>query len=116
MGQLLTFLPFHTGIAIKLFRDLNYDLFYLKYDSNAGDFMPLQHLPVHKAVVLGIVTTRHAQLEDARELKARVFQAADVIAKGQNMPREQVLKNNLAISPQCGFASMTHGVVSESSG
>ena len=70
-------------IAAKLFRALNYKLFYLEYDSDrAGDFTPLQHLPADKAVVLGVVTTKSAEMEDMEQLKARGLQAADTIAKG----------------------------------
>lgn len=97
-------------IATKLFRDLNHKLIYLEYDSDrAGDFTPLKALPKNKAVVLGIVTTKHADLEKLDALKARVFQAADIIAHGQGVSREDALKNNLAVSPQCGFASASDG-------
>ena len=97
-------------IARKLFQDLNHKLMYLEYDSDrAGDFTPLKSLPKDKAVVLGIVTTKHAEMEDIDALKARVVQAADVIAEGQGTSREEALKNNLAVSPQCGFASASDG-------
>lgn len=97
-------------IAAKLFRDLNYKLIYLEYDSDrAGDFTPLQHLPVDKAVVLGVVTTKNAKLEKLEDLKARVYNAADIIAKGQGRSRDEALRDNLAVSPQCGFASAADG-------
>ena len=98
-------------MAVKLFQDLNYKLFYLEYDSDrAGDFTPLQHLPKDKAVVLGIVTTKDAKMEKMEDMKARVHQAAKIIAKGQGVSDEEALKNNLAVSPQCGFASASDGV------
>lgn len=97
-------------IASKLFQDLNYKLFYLEYDSDrAGDFTPLRHLPKDKAVVLGVVTTKHAEMEDIDALKGRVLQAADIIAKGQGTSRDEALQNNIAVSPQCGFASASDG-------
>jgi methionine synthase II (cobalamin-independent) len=100
----------YSRIASKLLRNLNYHQFYLEFDSpRAGDFQPLESLPVNKAVVLGIVTTKFAELEDESQLKDRVYQAADAIAKGQNRSREDVLRDNLAVSPQCGFASVAHG-------
>ena len=97
-------------IASKLFRDLNYKLFYLEYDSDrAGDFAPLRLLPKDKAVVLGIVTTKNAEMEDQSELKARVLQAADIIADGQGVSSDEALQNSIAVSPQCGFASAGDG-------
>ncbi|KAJ9613455.1 hypothetical protein H2200_003397 [Cladophialophora chaetospira] len=95
-------------IAKRLFSETEYKLFYLEYDSpRAGDFTPLAHLPVDKAVVLGVVTTKSAEMEDLAALKERVYQAADVVAKGQGRrrTREDALRDNLAVSPQCGFAS-----------
>jgi methionine synthase II (cobalamin-independent) len=97
-------------IAAKLFQQLNYDLFYLEYDSErAGDLAPLQHLPKDKAVVLGLVSTKDAKLEDPGELKTKVLKAADMIAKGQGVAPEEALRNNIAISPQCGFSSQSAG-------
>ncbi|OQV05998.1 Cobalamin-independent synthase, Catalytic domain-containing protein [Cladophialophora immunda] len=95
-------------IARKLFNETSYKLFYLEFDSpRAGDFTPLKYLPSDKAVVLGVVTTKSAEMEDLDELKKRVYQAADVVAEGQGneRTREDALRDNLAVSPQCGFAS-----------
>ena len=100
----------YNKIASKLFRDLNYKIYYLEYDSDrAGDFTPLEHLPKDKAVVLGVVTTKNAEMENIDALKTRVVQAADMIAKGQGVSREEALRDNIAISPQCGFASASVG-------
>ena len=97
-------------LAQKLFQAFDYQLFYLEYDSErAGTFTPLQYLPESKAVVLGIVTTKHAELEDLQMLKGRLNEAADIIAAAQNRSREDVLMENLAVSPQCGFASASDG-------
>ena len=56
-------------------------------------------------MVLGIVTTKNAEMEDIDQLKGGVYQAADIIAEAQGTSRDVVLQNNLAVSPQCGFAS-----------
>lgn len=46
-------------IAEQFFKTLNYDTFYLEYDNmRSGGFEPLRFLPVHKNVVLGVVTTK----------------------------------------------------------
>ncbi|ETI21574.1 hypothetical protein G647_07921 [Cladophialophora carrionii CBS 160.54] len=95
-------------IAKKIFTETPYTVFYLEFDSpRAGDFTPLKYLPVDKAVVLGVVTTKSAEMEDLAALKDRVYQAAEVIAQGQGegRTREDALRDNLAVSPQCGFAS-----------
>jgi methionine synthase II (cobalamin-independent) len=55
----------------------------LEYDTDrAGTFEPLRYLPKHKVVVLGLVSSKFAPLEDRAELKARVHAAAGVIANG----------------------------------
>jgi len=90
-------------IAIKLFQDLNISTFLLEYDnSRSGGFEPLLHLPAHKNVVLGIVTSKFPELEDKEKMKERLFAAADVIAKGAGQTREDALKR-MGVSPQCGY-------------
>jgi methionine synthase II (cobalamin-independent) len=96
-------------IAEKVFQGLEYDTFYLEYDSvRAGDFQPLRHLPVGKNVILGLVSTKTPAMEDLDTLRARVFEAADVIAEAQGRKREEVLQD-LGVSPQCGFSSASSG-------
>ncbi len=96
-------------IAERFFKTLNYDTFYLEYDNlRSGGFEPLRFLPQHKNVVLGVVTTKDPQLEDAEMIKSRVRQAAEIIAKGQGRSVEQAMEN-IGISPQCGFASVAVG-------
>lgn len=52
--------------------------YYLEYDSpRAGGFEPLQYLPAHKNVILGLITSKFPQLEDMEEMKGKVFAAAD---------------------------------------
>jgi 5-methyltetrahydropteroyltriglutamate--homocysteine methyltransferase len=89
----------YDAIAEKLFNELRCDRLLLEYDSaRAGDFAPLRHVPKGKIVVLGLITTKHGELESRDEIMRRIEKAA------QYLPLEQ-----LAISPQCGFASSGRG-------
>jgi 5-methyltetrahydropteroyltriglutamate--homocysteine methyltransferase len=86
-------------IAEQLFRRLSIDLFFLEYDSpRAGSFEPLKLVPEGKIVVLGLVSTKTGTLESEAELIQRIGEAAKA------MPLQ-----NLALSPQCGFASSQLG-------
>lgn len=86
-------------IAERLFEELQADRFLLEYDTErAGSFEPLRRVPQGKQVVLGLVTTKEPRLESKDELRRRIDAAA------KYMPIE-----NLAISPQCGFASVAAG-------
>ncbi|HEU5177492.1 MAG TPA: cobalamin-independent methionine synthase II family protein [Burkholderiales bacterium] len=85
----------YDAIAERLFGELPHDRFLLEYDSpRAGGFEPLRHVRKDAVVVLGLVSTKVAQLEPVDELRRRVDAAARYV------PLER-----LAISPQCGFAS-----------
>ena len=80
-------------------RATSFDRFFLEYDDErSGGFEPLRDVPDDKTVVLGLVSTKRAELEDPDELLARIEEAA------RHFPREQ-----LALSPQCGFASTIGG-------
>jgi 5-methyltetrahydropteroyltriglutamate--homocysteine methyltransferase len=82
-------------IAERMFGTLDVDGYFLEYDTpRAGDFRPLRFLPKGKKAVLGIVTTKVAEVEDKDALKRRIDEAAKVV------PLDQ-----LCLSPQCGFAS-----------
>jgi 5-methyltetrahydropteroyltriglutamate--homocysteine methyltransferase len=73
----------------------NVDRLLLEYDTpRAGDFGPLRHVRAGAEVVLGLLTTKQGALEDAVTVETRIREAARL------MPLEQ-----LAVSPQCGFAS-----------
>ncbi len=86
-------------VAEALFNEANVDGYFLEYDSpRAGDFAPLRFLPKGKIAVLGLVTTKLPQLERKDELKRRIDEAA------RYAPLDQ-----LALSPQCGFASVAEG-------
>ena len=85
----------YDDIAERLLNELKHDRFLFEYDTpRAGGFEPLRFLPKGKIIVLGLVSTKVAQLETVDELKRRVDEA------GKYAPLEQ-----LAISPQCGFSS-----------
>jgi 5-methyltetrahydropteroyltriglutamate--homocysteine methyltransferase len=85
----------YDAIAEKLFSELRHDRLLLEYDSpRAGSFEPLRFVPRGKMVVLGLVSTKVPEIEKVEYLKRRIDQAT------QYIPLEQ-----LAISPQCGFAS-----------
>jgi len=96
-------------IATKLFQELNMHTYYLEYDTaRAGGFEPLQHLPTHKNVILGVVTSKFPRLEDEAEMEARVREAASWMCKGSGETEDQAL-NRCGVSPQCGFASHSSG-------
>ncbi|ORY59194.1 uncharacterized protein BCR38DRAFT_445890 [Pseudomassariella vexata] len=97
-------------ISQRLFSELGYETFYLEFDDErSGTFEPLRHVPVGKSVVLGVVSTKTAVMEDIDVLAKRVEEAAAVIASSQERPAADVLQDTLAVSPQCGFSSSTRG-------
>jgi 5-methyltetrahydropteroyltriglutamate--homocysteine methyltransferase len=86
-------------VAEKLFDQHGVDVFLLEYDSErAGDFRPLRFVPADKHVVLGLVSSKTAGLEDAAALSRRIDEAAAFV------PLER-----LALSPQCGFGTTVGG-------
>jgi len=87
-------------VAEVLFNQINSDAYFMEYDTDrAGGFEPLRFVPRGpKVVVLGLVTSKSGTLESKDELKRRIDAAA------KYLPLEQ-----LALSPQCGFASTEHG-------
>lgn len=89
----------YDAIAERVFGSLDVDRFLLEYDSErAGGFEPLRFIPKGKQVVLGLVTTKVGELESQDTLLKRIDEAAKYV------PLE-----NLALSPQCGFASVMQG-------
>jgi len=89
----------YDAIAEKLFGQLQVDAFLLEYESErAGTFEPLRFVPHGKTVVLGLVSSKLAELESQDQLKRRIDEASKYV------PLE-----NLALSPQCGFASTMEG-------
>jgi 5-methyltetrahydropteroyltriglutamate--homocysteine methyltransferase len=86
-------------VAEALFGELNVDGYFLEFDDDrSGTFEPLRHVPKGKQVILGIVTTKRAELEDKDALKRRIEEAATYVDIDQ-----------LGISGQCGFSSTEEG-------
>ncbi len=89
----------YDAVAERLFNTLNIPFYFLEYDSlRAGTFTPLRLVPRHKTVVLGLVSTKTSTMESKDELKKRVEDATRYLDL-----------NCLAVSPQCGFASVDSG-------
>ena len=89
----------YDAIAEKMFGTLDVDRFLLEYDDErSGTFTPLRFIPKGKTVVLGLVSSKRPQMEDANVLAKRIEEASRYVAI-----------ENLALSPQCGFASTAEG-------
>ena len=86
-------------VAEILFNEMAIDGFFLEYDDErSGDFAPLRHMPKGKTVVLGLMSSKHAQVEAEDDIVARIHEAAKYV------PLDQC-----ALSHQCGFSSTAHG-------
>jgi 5-methyltetrahydropteroyltriglutamate--homocysteine methyltransferase len=89
----------YDAIAERLFHELAVDRFLLEYDDErSGTFEPLRLVPKGKVVVLGLVSSKRPAIERKEDLLSRISEAS------RFLPLEQ-----LAISPQCGFASTMEG-------
>jgi 5-methyltetrahydropteroyltriglutamate--homocysteine methyltransferase len=90
-------------VAELLFNTVKVHGYFMEYDSErAGSFEPLRFVPKGKMVVLGLVTSKSGRLESKDDIKRRIDEAARYV------PLEQ-----LALSPQCGFASSEEGNILE---
>jgi len=86
-------------VAEALFGELDVDGFFMEWDDErSGGFEPLRFVPPGKQVVLGLVTTKHGELEAKDELKRRIEEASRFVDVEQ-----------LCLSPQCGFSSTSEG-------
>jgi len=87
-------------VAEQLLGVVDYDGYFLEYDNDrAGGFEPLRFLPEgDKTVVLGLITTKSGELEDVDAITRRIDEASEYVRLDQ-----------LALSPQCGFASTEEG-------
>ncbi len=86
-------------IAKVVFKKSKVDRLLLEYDSDrAGDFSPLRHVPKDKIVVLGLISTKTPVLENLKDIVKRIEEASQYVPKAR-----------LAISTQCGFASVAKG-------
>ena len=89
----------YDDVADALLANEHVNAFFLEFDDErSGSFAPLASVPSGKKVVLGLVTTKRAELEDKQAVIARIHEAAKYV------PLE-----NLCLSPQCGFASCEIG-------
>ena len=89
----------YDAVAEKLFNALDFAFYLLEYDSpRAGNFVPLRLLPKDKSAVLGLVSTKTDEMETADDLKRRIDEASAYVDL-----------DRLALSPQCGFASVASG-------
>jgi 5-methyltetrahydropteroyltriglutamate--homocysteine methyltransferase len=89
----------YARIAEIVFPHLDVDAYFLEYDDDrAGDFAPLALIPRGRKVVLGLLTSKRAALEPVDALKHRIDEAARLLPLA-----------DLALSPQCGFASTEEG-------
>ena len=89
----------YDDIAQRIFGETKAQQLLLEYDDErAGSFEPLKHVPEDKTVVLGLATTKSGHLEDPADLIERIHAAS------RFFPLDQ-----LALSPQCGFASSIVG-------
>jgi 5-methyltetrahydropteroyltriglutamate--homocysteine methyltransferase len=90
----------YEAISKQVFRRATkYHVFLLEYDdARSGSFEALRDIPRDKTVVLGLISTKTDTLESAEDLISRIEEAS------KYFPREQ-----LALSPQCGFASIITG-------
>jgi methionine synthase II (cobalamin-independent) len=86
-------------IAERLFGELPVDRFLLEFDDQrSGGFEPLRFVPAGKQVVLGLISSKSPQLEELESLVRRIDEAAKLVEI-----------DDLAVSPQCGFASVAGG-------
>jgi 5-methyltetrahydropteroyltriglutamate--homocysteine methyltransferase len=87
-------------VAEAIFTELPYDVFLVEWDDpdRSGDYSALRHLPEGPIAVLGLVSTKHAALETREALLREIERAAQHADVAQ-----------LALSPQCGFASVAEG-------
>ncbi|MFN8000240.1 MAG: hypothetical protein U0X75_04385 [Acidobacteriota bacterium] len=87
------------GPITKVFSKTKFNRFLLEFDdARSGGFEPLAEMPDDRTVVLGLISSKKAAVENKDELKQRIVEAAKIV------PLER-----LAVSPQCGFASTLEG-------
>jgi 5-methyltetrahydropteroyltriglutamate--homocysteine methyltransferase len=89
----------YNRISSQVFGGLNIDRWLLEYETpRSGSFEPLQYVQKGKQVVLGLISSKDPTLESQDELLQRIDEASKYVPVA-----------NLALSPQCGFASVVEG-------
>jgi len=87
-------------VAERMFNELRHQRFLVEWEDTdrEGDYSSLRFVPAGPVVVMGLVSSKVPRLEDEDEIVARLEEAAGFLDMSQ-----------LAVSPQCGFASVWHG-------
>ena len=87
-------------LAERIFNELDYDVFLVEWEDTdrMGDVSPIRFVPPGRTLVLGVVDTKTPRIQSDDALMARLAEA------GRFLDLDQ-----LAISPQCGFASVIDG-------
>jgi len=89
----------YDAVAEIMFSETGIDGFFLEFDdARSGGFEPLRFVPKGMTIVLGLISSKRTELEEADAIKRRIEEAAQYVDIDQ-----------LALSPQCGFASTEHG-------
>ncbi len=90
----------YDALAETIFDGLDLDGLFLEYDdSRSGGFEPLRYVKRSDLqLVLGLITSKHGELEDKDAIKRRIEEASQYVSLDQ-----------LCLSPQCGFASTEEG-------
>jgi 5-methyltetrahydropteroyltriglutamate--homocysteine methyltransferase len=89
----------YEDVAERLFNALEIPFYFLEFDSpRAGTFTPLRFVPKQKSLVLGLISSKTPVLENKAALRVRLDEAS-----------RHVSLDRLAVSPQCGFASVDTG-------
>ncbi len=92
------FAGFYDSVA-PIICQIPYDGFFVEYDDErSGSFAPWAILKGTKATfVAGLISTKNPAMESHDDIKNRFLQAKAVVG------------DNIALSPQCGFASVEEG-------
>jgi len=87
-------------VAERMFNELRHDVFLIEWDDvgRDGGYQTIRHVPPGRTMVMGIVSTKTRELGAEDEVLRRMDEAST------HLPLDQ-----LAISPQCGFASVMEG-------
>jgi 5-methyltetrahydropteroyltriglutamate--homocysteine methyltransferase len=88
-------------VAEAVFAGLPYDTFLVEWDDTErdGGFEPIRFLRSGSVMVMGLISSKVRDLESEDDLLRRMEQAAAIVGG----------VDRLAISPQCGFASVMVG-------
>jgi 5-methyltetrahydropteroyltriglutamate--homocysteine methyltransferase len=88
-------------VAERVFGGLPYDAFLVEWDDRGrdGGFEPIRHLREGSVMTMGIISTKVRGMEPEDDLLRRMDEAAGIVGD----------LDRLAISPQCGFASVMVG-------